>query len=75
MKANITDKTRAFEVTLANGHLKMPLADTMEEACIAAAAEGFQECGVGAIASVKDDKGKVYTDINIKVTYKFSAVK
>ncbi len=75
MKANITDKTRAFEVTLANGHLKMPLADTLEEACIAAAAEGFQESGVGAIATVKDDKGRLYGDVNIKVTYKLLAVK
>ena len=75
MKSRITTKTRAFEVTLANGHVKMPLAETMEEACIIASAEGIMESGVGAIASVKNDKHELFGDIKIDVTYKFLALK
>jgi len=75
MKARITKKTRAFEVTLANGHVKMPLAETMKKACIIAAAEDILESGVGSIASVKTDKGRVYGDVKIDVAYKFLATK
>ena len=75
MKSRITKNTRAFEVTLANGHVKMPLAETMEEACIIAAAEGILEFGVGNIASVKNDKHEVFGDIKIDVYYNFLAIK
>ena len=75
MARKLTDNTKAYTVTLANGHELMPLADSMEDACIMASAEGLLEFGVGDIASVKNDQGRVYGDVTIKVRLKFLKVK
>ena len=70
----VTDK-RIFEVILANGHVKYPVSDTLEDAIVIASADGLVELGEGKVASVKDDEGKVYTDIDIKVNYTFHTIK
>ncbi len=74
--ATITDK-RCYEVILSNGHVKYPVSDSIESAIIEAFKQGIMDGGNGEVASVKDDEGKVFTDvkINITATYIFNTIK
>ena len=58
-----------FEVTLANGHILYPLAETLEDAIVMASCDSLRSGWDGKIAKVKDDNQAEYVDIKISVDY------